>query len=44
VQEDWCSAPAEYKMILDEITLVGKLMMRIIRIVVLAKLRRQVLE
>ena len=41
---DWSTAPSSYRLLRDEITVVGRLVMRGMRIVVPASLQKQVLE
>ena len=41
---DWSTAPSPYRLLSDEITVVGRLVMRGMRIVVPASLRKQILE
>ena len=41
---DWSAAPSPYRLLRDEITVVGKLMMRGMRIVIPVSLRELVLE
>ena len=41
---DWSTAPSPYRLLRDEITVVGRLVMRGMRIVVPASLRKRVLE
>ena len=41
---DWSSAPSPYKLLRDEITVIGRLVMRGMRIVVPLSLRERVLE